>query len=184
MPEAVPELTTAMAAGDTRAVEAFYREYFDLLYAQACRITGRDEAFCLDVVQESVLRVIRSVRPARTRAQFVAWLRLVVQTSAYDLLRTESRRRRRELIVATANVGAGQESHDDQYIESERLQWLRSQISLMDPQMVRMIELRFQDRWTLARIAQFLGLSVGTVDGRLRRALRELRGRALEASHD
>ena len=170
-----------MAAGDTRAVEAFYRRYFDDLYALAGRFTGRDESFCLDVVQESVLRVIRSVRPANTEGQFVAWLRLVVQTTAYDLLRAESRRQKRELTVA---VSTAREYHDHGDIDSERLQWLRSQISSLDPQIIRLIELRFQDRWTLARIGRLLGLSTGAVDGRLRRALSELRGRASEAQLD
>jgi RNA polymerase sigma-70 factor (ECF subfamily) len=171
-----------MAAGDTRAVEAFYRQYFDDLYALARRFTGRDESFCLDVVQESVLRVIRSVQPAHTEGQFAAWLRLVVQTTAYDLLRSESRRQRRELTVAAA--GAGREARDHGDVDSERLQWLRSQISSLDPQIIRLIELRFQDRWTLARIGEMLGLSTGAVDGRLRRALSELRSRAAEAQLD
>lgn len=181
MPQTVHELTAAMAAGDTRAVEAFYRQYFDDLYAHARRATDRDESFCLDVVQESVLRVIRSVRPAHTASQFAAWLRLVVQTTAYDLLRAESRRQKRELIVA---AGAGGESHDPGDIDSERLQWLRTQISSLDPQIIRLIELRFQDRWTLARIGRLVGLSAGAVDGRLRRALGELRRRASEAQLD
>lgn len=171
-----------MAAGDTRAVEAFYRRYFDDLYALARRSTGRDESFCLDVVQESVLRVIRSVRPAHSAGQFAAWLRLVVQTTAYDLLRSEARRLRRELAVAAA--GAVREAHDHDDIGSERLQWLRTQISSLDPQIIRLIELRFQGRWTLARIGRLLGLSTGAVDGRLRRALSELRRRASEAQLD
>ena len=98
--ETIHTFTTALAAGDPAAVEAFYRRYFDMLYSQARRATGRDEAFCLDVVQESVLRVIRSVRAAHSEAQFNAWLNLVVRTAAYDLLRGESRRRKRERVMA------------------------------------------------------------------------------------
>ena len=107
MPDEVERLTAAMAAGDAAAVEAFYRRYFDWMYAHAIRITGRDESFCLDVVQESVLRVIRSVRRVRCREELAAWLRLVVQTTAYDLLRSESRRQRRE---AAVGVPAGAEA--------------------------------------------------------------------------
>ena len=43
-----------------------------------------------------------------------------------------------------------------------------------------MIELRFEQRWTLGRIGTLFGLSIGTIDGRLRRALKELRDRATE----
>ena len=61
-------MTSAMAAGDGGAVEAFYRRYFDRLYAEARRATRRDESFCLDVVQESVLRIVRTVRGATARS--------------------------------------------------------------------------------------------------------------------
>ena len=157
-----------MASGDAKAVETFYRRYFDALYAHARRSTGRDESFCLDVVQDAVLRVIRSVRPAATEAQFAAWLRLVVQTTAYDLLRGESRREKRELVMAS--VSSEIDSAQEHIPDSDWLEWLAGQIALMDPQIVRIIDMRFQQRWTLAQIAGKLGLSIGAVDGRLRRA--------------
>jgi len=141
------------------------------MYAFARQITRRDESTCLDVVQEAVLRVVRTVRRVESEGQFRAWLRLVTQTSALDMLKSESRRRRRESAVA---VGAGilTETNAD---PDDRLAWLTEQISRLDPQIVRIIDLRFQQRWTLARIGQALGLSTGTVDGRLRRALGRLR---------
>ena len=183
MPQTVEKLTAAMSAGDSRAVEAFYRRYFDDLYSHASRFTGRDESFCLDVVQEAVLRIIRSVRPVRSEAQFAAWLRLVVQTAAYDLLRSESRRRRREMAVAIAPGSATSEG-DHEPIDAQRLSWLAARIAELDEQIVRMIDMRFQRKWTLASIASAMGLSIGTVDGRLRRALRQLRRLAAEQNHE
>jgi RNA polymerase sigma factor (sigma-70 family) len=175
--ESIHNFTAALAAGDPAAVEAFYRGYFDTLYAHARQATGRDEAFCLDVVQESVLRIIRSVRAAHSQAQFNAWLKLVVRTAAYDLLRSESRRRKREWVMAAT---APEASAGDETSDQERMQWLRMKIAAMDEQIVRIIEMRFERRWTLARIAQAFGLTIGTVDGRLRRALADLRCRATE----
>lgn len=182
MPDTVPTLTAAMAAGDPRAVEAFYRQYFDLMYRHACHITRRDEAFCLDVVQDAVLRVMRAVRPAQSEAQFAAWLRLVTQTSAYDLLKTETRRRRREIRVALPPDLTDDDAENG--ADAERIDWLRQEIARLDPQIARLIELRYERRWTLSRIAQALGLTIGTVDGRLRRALRELRSRAERSDHE
>jgi RNA polymerase sigma factor (sigma-70 family) len=178
MPYTVPQLTAAMAAGDTRAVEAFYRQYFELMYRHACKITGRDESFCLDVVQNAVLRVMRTVRAADSEAQLATWLRLVTQTAAYDLLKADSRRKKRETLVAVATDAAGGEAGAEN--DDDRISWLRSEIASLDPQIARIIELRYEGRLTLARIAEAMGLSLGTVDGRLRRALRELRSRAQE----
>ena len=61
MTQPVRELTAAIASGDTEALASLYREHFDSLYGQARRITGRDESFCLDVVQDAFMRVIRSI---------------------------------------------------------------------------------------------------------------------------
>lgn len=172
-------LTAGMAAGDEAAVEAFYRRYFDRLYGMARRATRRDEAFCLDVVQEAVLLVIRLVRPVDTEARLVAWLRLVVRTTAYDLLRGDRRRRRREVLAA---VGGGRSTSnaagDEPAADAAQLEWLRGQIGRLDPQLVRIIDLCYRHEWTLARIAAALGVSTGTIDGRLRRALAAIRRNA------
>ena len=172
---ATARLTAAIACGDACAIEAFYRHYFDFLYQQARQITRRDESFCLDVVQEAVLRVVRSVRKAESNRQFSAWLRLVIKTCAFDLLKTEARRRSRE---QAASMAARQAHWDRDTKENDdiadRIAWLRSQLESFDPKLVRMIELRFYRSWRLAEIGRKVGLSAGAVDGRLRRALKLL----------
>ena len=100
MPQGIAQLSAAMAAGDAGAVEVFYREYFDWMYAHARRCTRRDESFCLDVVQDAVLRVIRTVKAVESESRFRGWLKLVVKTTAFDLLRNERRRVLRESIAS------------------------------------------------------------------------------------
>ncbi len=181
MLETTGELTAAMAAGREEAVEVFYRRYFDWLYAQARRASGRDEAFCLDVVQDSVLRVIRTVRKVESENQFRGWLALVVKTTAYDQLRAESRRRQREILVAATRSELSREASPD---ADDRLQWLTRSIAHLDGELAEMLEMRFQKRWTLRQIGQSLGMTIGAVDGRLRRALRELKLEADEKFND
>lgn len=178
LPDAPPQtvdvarLTAAMARGEATAIEAFYRAYFAQLYAEARHVTRRDEAFCLDVVQDSVLRILRTVRPVESKAQFAAWLKLVVRTTAYDLLRSERRRKVREQCAA----GNRHTSHAD----AEQLQWLQEKLREIDPRIAELIELRFTQRWTLARIADRMGLTTAMVDGRLRRTLGKLRAAGWE----
>ncbi len=167
-------LTAAMAAGDAAAVDRFYRRYFPFLLAAARRATGRDESFCLDVVQDATLRIVRAVRPADTEPQLRAWARLVVQTAALDRLRRDRRRAGREAAAVGPDCGPEPADHD-------RLAWVRAEVARLDPELARMVEWRYEHGWTLRRIAARLGLTVGTVDGRLRRALADLRGRATEA---
>jgi RNA polymerase sigma factor (sigma-70 family) len=166
-PPETAALTAAMATGSAVAVEQFYRHYFRLLYTEARRATRRDEAFCLDVVQDATLRIIRNIRPVDSQVRLMAWLKLVVRTTALDLLRTEKRRRIREASIVPSDAGFDTD-------QAERIAWLRGQIASLDPQLLRIIEWRFDHRWTLAKIAGTLGLSVATIDGRLRRALKQL----------
>jgi RNA polymerase sigma factor (sigma-70 family) len=170
-----------MAAGDAVAVEAFYRRYFALLYRHARRATSRDESFCLDVVQEAMLRILRCVRPVADEVRFRAWLGLVVKTTAYDMMKAEMRRGRRELAVA-AQAHEAQEPCESE--TQERMAWLVAEIRNLDEPLARIIGWRYEDGRTLRRIAERLGLSVGTVDGRLRRAIRVLQRKALEVFDD
>ena len=68
----------------------------------ARQATGRDESFCLDVVQDAMMRVIRSMSEMQTEEDVTRWLRAVVMNCAYDLLRKERRRRIRENAAAPA----------------------------------------------------------------------------------
>jgi RNA polymerase sigma factor (sigma-70 family) len=188
VPTEIEMLTAGVARGDEPAIERFYRRFFALLYHTARQASGRDESFCLDVVQESLLRILRTIRPVTTESQLVAWLRLIVQSVTYDALRRERRRQERETRAvqhaarATDDRAAVAERGESQ--TAERLAWLRCELLRLDPRLVRLIELRYAHGWTLGRIGAALGLSGGAVDGRLRRALAELRQRAPEVSHD
>jgi RNA polymerase sigma factor (sigma-70 family) len=195
----VHALTAAMAAGDPAAVAAFYERYFDRLYGWARRFTRRDESFCLDVVQDAVLRVVRTVRRVDAEPQLLAWLRAVVQTTAYDLLKAERRRARRQAAAAVlgppsccGDDGQGPASHpapaayDDHAltVDDAHLAWLRAELDSLDPRLAEMIDLRYRGGWTLRRIGAAFGVSAGTVDGRLRRALAALGERARKVFPD
>ncbi len=60
-------MTAQIAAGHPEALCGFYRSWFDTIFTEARRATGRDESYCLDVVQDAMRRVIRSMKPNRLR---------------------------------------------------------------------------------------------------------------------
>ena len=178
----VKALTTAIASGDTEAFARFYRAWFDAMYADAVRATGRDEAFCLDVVQDAMLRIIRRMKPMATEGDLRRWLRAVVQSCAYDRLRGESRRRRREAAALPRDPGTRTVTgHGDL---RRRLQWLELQLRTCDDASVRMLLMRHRFGWTLQQIGVALGIKPGAVDGRLRRLVGGLRRTAQEEFDD
>ena len=175
MDGSVGELTAAVASGESEAFACLYRGRFDEMYAEARRATGRDESFCLDVVQDAMIRVIRSMKHLETEQHLRTWLRVVVQSCAYDRLRKEARRRRWEQAAADARQAA---SGDDDL--REKLEWLRCELASLDAPQMRLLTMRYRLGWTLRRIGDALGLKPGAVDGRLGRLTASLRRRAEE----
>ena len=82
----------------------------------------------------------------------------MVRTSVYDLLRSERRR------------GCGNKRWLPQIEPAaddvEHIAWLEEKLRAVDPKIAELIELRFAHGWTLARIADRLGLTTAAVDGR------------------
>ena len=48
------------------------------MYGYVRRFTRRDESFCLDVVQDAMMRVIRKLTPKDSELQLLGWLRVLV----------------------------------------------------------------------------------------------------------
>jgi RNA polymerase sigma factor (sigma-70 family) len=185
LPESVRELTGAIASGNAEAFSRFYRRWFERCLTEARRCTGRDEHFCMDAVQETMLRVIRHLKPLDSEAALAAWLHATVRSACIDLLRRDLRRRRRE----ESRLAATHEDGHDHAIEHrtrERIDWLRAQLAALPADQARLLHMRFRLGWTLSRIAQAAGLKTGAVDGRINRILTRLRsaGAAKENTDD
>ena len=170
----VGELTRAIAAGSGEALTWLYRSRFDALVAFARTRTRRDEAFCLDLVQETFLRVIRGLPALDTEAQLDAWLLRTLERCAIDALRREQRRRRREDAAKATETGPdppGVRTHE----QRADAVGVRERLSLLPSAVRDLLEARFRFGWTLARIGAAVGLAPGAVDGRISRALDRLR---------
>lgn len=171
------DLTTRIASGDPVALAVFYEQWFDHIYREAQRLTRRDEQECLDVVQDVMLRVVKSIKPMDSEARVAGWLRTVVRSCVYDRFRAEEARLRRQRARAHRDAPARHES-----IDSDQLDWLRSEIDSLEEHLRRPLLLRIINGFTLAQIGGLLGLTPGAVDGRVNRAMNTLRRRAKE--HD
>jgi RNA polymerase sigma factor (sigma-70 family) len=176
-PGDILELTTAIASGNTEAFGRFYDRYFPAVYGLARRVSGRDEAFCLDVVQDAMLRIVKHVRPLPDEDALLRWLGAVVRSTVYDLLRSEIRRRRRE----TRREKETPERELDATDLEEQLAWIRREMGSLDPEDAWLLAMRHRWGWTLNRIGEALGLGTTTVDRRIRRVTARLRRGATDA---
>ena len=168
-------LTPAVSRGDAAAMAEFYSAWFDRAFGLARTITRRDESFCLDVVQEAMLRVARKLKPMASEGDVRRWMARIVHTSALDLLRRESRRAARE----RATVLHAPPEPD----LAERVEWLRAQIADMPARDAGLLRLRFWEDRTLDAAGERAGMTGGAAHGRIRRVLSRLRQRAKESDH-
>jgi RNA polymerase sigma factor (sigma-70 family) len=173
-------ITLRMSRGDQDAFRLYYDQYFDLMVAESRRCLGRDEQTCLDIVHDAMLKAIRARRPLANQQNTAAWTRLLVRSVAYDWLR--KRKRRREL-TRDAMAEFAREPRDEPATaptldDAARLVWIEEQLRRLPSDVQRIIDWRYRLGWTLQRIGRQLGLKPGAVDGKLRRAVDELKSMA------
>ncbi len=175
-------LTRAIRRGDAEALRRHYEAWFDPCYAMARKLTRRDESFCLDVVQEAMLRIVKAMPILDTEAQVQVWMGAVVRTTAIDMLRRERRRTAREK-RSHADSPASQPSHAE-FHTRDAARWLAQEVRSLPQKDQVLLRLRFADDRTLREVAMASGMSDGAVHGRIRRALAVLRRAGEETFHD
>ncbi|HMN39927.1 MAG TPA: sigma-70 family RNA polymerase sigma factor [Phycisphaerales bacterium] len=160
------DLLRQSGRGEGRAIGRVYELRFDRVFLAARRATGRGEDFCLDVVQETFLRVLRSgsqTRRLRDEDHAERWLAAVTRSVALDLLRAEQRRERRERGAARGESASTGRGPPDSLIAS-----LEHELRQLPAEDRELLHLRATGM-TLAGIAEFVGSTIGSVHGRLRR---------------
>lgn len=176
--EWVAKTTAGIARGDRAALAVFYEAWFDRCYALARSLTRRDEAFCLDIVQDSMLRVIRSLPRLETRAQLEAWMTKAVHSAALDQLRREARRLKRE----TAREGPIGVPPD--MATNDLIQTVMGKLHELPADDRTLVSLRFAQGRSLHATGAATGTTGDAAHGRVRRALEKLRRLVMERDHD
>lgn len=174
-------ITGRIAAGDERAYERFYEAWFAPTLALARACSRRDEAWCLDVVQDVMLAVARRMPRLADDAQLRAWMARAVGNAVTDRLRSERRRDRREQATASTRVGDGEPWQT--LAEAERRSWLLANVAQLPDCDRALLTARFGDASSVAAVAAELGMTADAAHGRLRRALDRLRQKAAEWWH-
>ncbi len=172
----VRTLTRAIAQGDTEAFGAFYETWFDRMLAMARSVSRRDESFCLDIVQDTMLRVVRYLKPLPSEKSLANWIARAVLTTTIDRLRKDNRRPAREREAAGRLLEEGGERIADE----EQIGWLRAQLEVLPERDQQLIRERFHHGRTLQETGAAVGLSGHAAHGRIRRIIERLRRAAKE----
>lgn len=144
------------------------------LHAATCRLYAHTLApgSADDVVQEVFVRLVRFGRhggapPGKVRA----WLLRTTRSAAIDLLRADSRRRRRERRRAEAGDNPFVSSAHDALVARETAEALAE----LEERTREVVVLRIWGESTFAEIAELTGIGLSTAHDEYRRGLEQLR---------
>jgi RNA polymerase sigma-70 factor, ECF subfamily len=161
-----------------RAYEILVLRYRNPLTNYVFRFLGDYEA-CIDIVQETMIKVYRNKDSYKSIAKFSTW----IYTIAGNLARTEYQRRRRRTIFSLNAFGEDEETYDipdesympdqitDSGIKDEIIQKALLKVS---PVYRDMVVLRDIQELSYEEIADITGTNVGTVKSRINRGRAQL----------
>ena len=164
---AVPDILIARAkSGDVEALEALYRAFETPVYNLARRIL-RNEEDAEDVLQETFLEVVRSIRAYRGEGHFWGWIRRIAASKALMRIRKDNVRSEEafdeETVEGTPAVGV------PAHIDLERAMARLSETSRA------VVWMHDVEGYTHEEIAEMMGKTVSFSKSQLARAHTRLR---------
>ena len=164
------------------AFAKYYEAFFDTMFLTVKRATGCDESTCLDIVQDAMVKAISKMKVLESRDQTTAWTKVVAKTTAYDFLRRQTRQRK--LAESLLDSGEAEDVDGSETEAAARIGWIEEQLQQLPAELSSMIGMKYRMGWTLRQIGEKFGLKTGAVDGKIRRAIDDLKTRALEEFDD
>ncbi|MDX6644666.1 MAG: hypothetical protein QOK40_393 [Miltoncostaeaceae bacterium] len=162
-----PEDATLVARarrGSREAAGELFSRHWLSAWRAALALTGSQE-LAEDVVQDAFERAFRALERFEV-GSFAAWLHRIVVNRALDVVRAE-----RPSLGLEAAGGLAARTEHGRLADADFL----AAVACLDPERRVVVVLRYGLDYTLAQIAEFLDMPLGTVQSRLHRALAELR---------
>lgn len=172
------ELHRGLQEGDQGAFEELYRTYAPAAYGMAYRVVGQD-ALAQEVVHDAFMAIWRAPEAYDpSRGTLRTFLLSLVHHRAVDTVRREERLRKRTQKAANLEPIHDEDVAEDvveaSYLVGRRKQ-VREALETLPVEQRQVLELAYFGGATQARIAEDLGIPLGTVKTRTLAAMRKLR---------
>lgn len=162
------KLLKKVREGNERAFKQLYEQYASYALRTAYAIT-KNTSDASDVVQETFIRVYRSLHTFDLEKAFRPWFYQILLNESRRLL---DKRKKQAIPVASEEVLDVIEARDDTGLSNEEL--LGALDYLADDDRTLVI-LKYVDRFTEQELAQMMELNVNTIKSRLYRARNRLK---------
>jgi len=164
--------------GDADAFERLVTPYERKLYAVCLRMMASPQD-AQDALQDAMLRMWRGLPDFDERARFATWAYRVVSNACLDALRKQKSRAAASL-EALEEAGYLPEdpasSPEEAAIQNTRRQAVREALAELPPEARAALVLRDIQGEPYERVAEALGLTLGTAKSRIHRAREKLAG--------
>ena len=175
-PDTLPDedLARALQRGETRALTLLVERHHAPLLGYLYRLTGGDRPLAEDLVQETFLRVLRSIRQYHPAQRFKPWLYAIATNLTRDHFKRADTRRTDPIQTGTLSLPDPHQPEPTFLAHDDARQVIAALAHLPDPQREAII-LRYYQDLSLAEIAETLNIPLGTVKSRLSIGLQKLR---------
>ena len=170
------EIIERCQAGDLDSFDYLYNTYAEKVYQLAYRyFNSPDDAS--DIVQETFIRIYKSISGYRGDAQFSTWVYRIATNLCYDELRRRKKRQEDsfDADIETEKGSIAREIVDDgpsphEKAESaERIRYLMEKLSFLPKEQRASVILRDIHGYSYQEIAEIQNCSLGTVKSRISR---------------
>ncbi len=170
------QLVVAYRSGDEEAFETLVKRYTKPLY-YFCRRFARGSIELHDIVQETLIKVWRSIGRVGGHISLKPWIYKIAHHTALDHLRKKKIPTISDFDSSTGNVLIDTIADpaplpDEQFITTERIGHLRQSIDKLSPIYKEVLYFRLEQQLTFEEISAKTGFSINTIKSRYRRALR------------
>lgn len=169
------DLALGVQRGDKADLAMLVERHHSPLLGYLYRMTGGDRALAEDLVQETFVRVIKSIGQYRHPRPFKAWLYAIATNIARDHYKRADVRRTTALaeynMFGVDPIG----EWEDAALAGEQSRRMIASVRALPDHQREAIVLRYVQMLSLAEIAEALDMPVGTVKSRLSLGLKRLR---------
>jgi RNA polymerase sigma-70 factor (ECF subfamily) len=169
--------------GEVEGFDRLIEAHLDALYRYALRLCRGRAAEAEDLVQDAVLRALKSRHQLRSLEAGRAWLFQILTRT--HLNRIRSRERRAETVATDLDEQGFEEAlaawspladPEEELLRSEQREQLLEAMDRLDPDLRAALWLSDVEEFTQREVADMLAIPEGTVASRVFRARRALRG--------
>ena len=175
---AVSVLTLQLQRGDDAAWAQFHRDYGPGIFRHLLAATRGDHDLASEALQQTYLRVARSVRTCESDAVFVGWLRVVARSVLLDCWR---RRRSFWQMLQRRHADPSAEAALSSEEEDRILACLDGVLAALEPDDRALLEAKYFSGDDVRTLADKLMISPKAAESRLTRARAQLRQRLIAA---